>query len=46
MVGVMALRQRHNGDRPLQGARVVGCTHITAQNAVIYSISSHHFHFI
>lgn len=34
MVGVMALRQRPNGDRPLHGARVVGCTHLTAQTAV------------
>ena len=31
----MALRKRAQDDRPLSGARVVGCTHITAQTAVL-----------
>lgn len=34
MTGVMALRQRTKGDKPLSGARIAGCTHITAQTAV------------
>ena len=31
----MALRQRACKDRPLQGSNLVGCTHITAQGAVL-----------
>jgi adenosylhomocysteinase len=34
MPGLMALRRRAESDRPLQGAKIVGCTHITAQTAV------------
>lgn len=34
MPGLMALRKRAHGDRPLSGAKIVGCTHITAQTAV------------
>ena len=34
MPGLMALRRRGEGDKPLQGAKIVGCTHITAQTAV------------
>ena len=30
----MALRKRAQGEKPLAGAKVVGCTHITAQTAV------------
>lgn len=30
----MALRRRAEGDKPLQGAKIVGCTHIIAQTAV------------
>lgn len=30
----MALRKRAQGDKPLAGAKIVGCTHITAQTAV------------
>jgi hypothetical protein len=30
----MALRRRAEADKPLQGAKIVGCTHITAQTAV------------
>ncbi|CAF0976953.1 unnamed protein product [Rotaria sordida] len=35
MPGLMALRRRAEGDKPLQGAKIVGCTHITAQTAVL-----------
>lgn len=30
----MVLRKRAGGEKPLAGAKVVGCTHITAQTAV------------
>lgn len=35
MPGQMALRKRAQGDKPLNGAKIVGCTHITAQTAVL-----------
>ncbi|UJR27567.1 hypothetical protein I4U23_008848 [Adineta vaga] len=35
MPGLMALRRRAESDKPLQGAKIVGCTHITAQTAVL-----------
>lgn len=35
MSGVMRLRQRAQDDKPLKGARIVACTHITAQTAVL-----------
>ncbi|XP_064633888.1 S-adenosylhomocysteine hydrolase-like protein 1 isoform X1 [Lineus longissimus] len=35
MPGLMALRKRAQGDKPLQGAKIIGCTHITAQTAVL-----------
>ncbi|XP_076448238.1 putative adenosylhomocysteinase 3 [Babylonia areolata] len=35
MPGLMALRKRAEGDKPLQGAKIIGCTHITAQTAVL-----------
>ena len=35
MPGLMALRRRAEGDKPLKDARVVACTHITAQTAVL-----------
>ena len=34
MPGLMALRRRAESDKPLQGAKIVGCTHLTAQTAV------------
>lgn len=34
MPGLMALRRRAENDKPLHGAKIVGCTHITAQTAV------------
>ena len=35
MPGVVALRRRARDERPLKGANVAGCTHITAQAAVL-----------
>lgn len=35
MPGLMSLRRRAEGDKPLMGARIAGCTHITAQTAVL-----------
>ena len=34
MPGLMALRNRAKGHKPLKAAKIVGCTHITAQTAV------------
>ncbi|XP_022246558.1 putative adenosylhomocysteinase 3 [Limulus polyphemus] len=33
MPGIMALRKRAEKDKPLKGARIVGCTHVNAQTA-------------
>ena len=35
MPGLMALRERHAGQRPLDGARIAGCLHMTTQTAVL-----------
>uniref|UniRef100_A0A674DGY0 Adenosylhomocysteinase like 2b n=1 Tax=Salmo trutta TaxID=8032 RepID=A0A674DGY0_SALTR len=35
MPALMALRKRAEGEKPLAGAKVVGCTHITAHTAVL-----------
>jgi len=35
MSGLIILRQRAADDKPLKGARIVACTHITAQTAVL-----------
>src|SRR6187399_2001670 len=35
MPGLMALRKRHAGQRPLQGARIMGSLHMTIQTAVL-----------
>ncbi|XP_034032652.1 S-adenosylhomocysteine hydrolase-like protein 1 isoform X2 [Thalassophryne amazonica] len=35
MPALMILRKRAGGEKPLAGAKVVGCTHITAQTAVL-----------
>src|SRR6476646_1297170 len=35
MPGLMALRKRHGGQRPLAGARVMGSLHMTIQTAVL-----------
>lgn len=40
MPGIMALRKRAGEDRPLKGAKIVGCTHINAQTAVSFHFSN------
>ncbi|XP_041458395.1 S-adenosylhomocysteine hydrolase-like protein 1 isoform X1 [Lytechinus variegatus] len=35
MPGLMLLRNRVASDKPLKGAKIIGCTHITAQAAVL-----------
>lgn len=35
MPGIMALRKRAADDKPLKEAKIVGCTHINAQTAVL-----------
>lgn len=35
MPGIVALRKRASEDKPLKGAKIVGCTHINAQTAVL-----------
>ncbi len=35
MPGLMALREQHGTTKPLKGARIVGCLHMTIQTAVL-----------
>jgi adenosylhomocysteinase len=35
MPGLMALREQYRDQKPLQGARIVGCLHMTIQTAVL-----------
>jgi len=35
MPGLMALRKEYNGKKPLKGARILGCLHMTIQTAVL-----------
>ena len=35
MPGLMSLRQEYGGQKPLKGARIVGCLHMTIQTAVL-----------
>ena len=35
MPGLMALRKEFNGKKPLKGARILGCLHMTIQTAVL-----------
>jgi adenosylhomocysteinase len=35
MPGLMSLRRRAEADKPLSGAKIAGCTHLTAQTAVL-----------
>jgi adenosylhomocysteinase len=35
MPGLMAIREEHKGKKPLKGARVAGCLHMTIQTAVL-----------
>ncbi|XP_066928083.1 adenosylhomocysteinase-like [Clytia hemisphaerica] len=35
MPGLMAMRKQHGADKPLKGARIAGCLHMTIQTAVL-----------
>ena len=35
MPGLMALREKYSNEKPLQGARIAGCLHMTIQTAVL-----------
>ena len=35
MPGLMAMRKRHGARKPLKGARIAGCLHMTIQTAVL-----------
>ncbi|MFC1680036.1 adenosylhomocysteinase [Elusimicrobiota bacterium] len=35
MPGLMALREEYGGNKPLEGARIAGCLHMTIQTAVL-----------
>ncbi len=35
MPGLMAIREEYKGDKPLKGARIAGCLHMTIQTAVL-----------
>ena len=35
MPGLMAIREMYKGKKPLQGARIAGCLHMTIQTAVL-----------
>jgi len=35
MPGLMALRQKYEGEQPLRGTRIAGCLHMTIQTAVL-----------
>lgn len=38
MYGIMVLRRRAAKDKPLHGAKIACCTHVTAQTAVSHCI--------
>lgn len=40
MPGLMSLRKQVMEDKPLRGAKIIGCTAITAPTAVSYEIIS------
>ena len=35
MPGLMALRKEYQGQKPLEGARISGCLHMTIQTAIL-----------
>jgi len=41
MPGLMALREEYGNTKPLQGARIVGCLHMTIQTAVLIETLVH-----
>lgn len=46
MPGLIALRRRAENDKPLSGAKIIGCTHITAQTAVSMTLDHKPFSLI
>ena len=38
MPGLMALRKEYKGKKPLKGARILGCLHMTIQTAVLLKL--------
>ena len=41
MPGLMALREEYNASKPLKGANIVGCLHMTIQTAVLIETLKH-----
>src|SRR6267154_2730703 len=41
MPGLMALREQYGASKPLAGARIVGCLHMTIQTAVLIQTLEH-----
>ena len=41
MPGLMALREEYGNTKPLDGARIVGCLHMTIQTAVLIETLVH-----
>jgi len=41
MPGLMALREEYGASKPLKGARIVGCLHMTIQTAVLIETLTH-----
>lgn len=44
MSALISLRKRAQSEKPLAGAKIVGCTHITAQTAVSACLHVHKIH--
>ena len=40
MPGLMALRDEYGDDKPLKGARITGCLHMTIQTCLLYTSPS------
>ena len=41
MPGLMAIRQEYGSSKPLEGARIAGCLHMTIQTAVLIETLVH-----
>ena len=41
MPGLMALREEYKNSKPLEGARIIGCLHMTIQTAVLIETLIH-----
>ena len=42
MPALMALREKYLSERPLKGAKILGCIHMTIQTAVLIPVSYTH----